>query len=83
MWAKARRAPRELSRWLERGHPVLAVFTAVSAAVIAAFAERWLGLRDLSMVFIVAVVLATAALPPTDYCAPLRERAQPRPQSAQ
>ena len=28
-------------------------------------------------------VLATAALPPTDYCAPLRERAQPRPQSAQ
>ena len=58
--AKARRAPRELSRWLERSHPVLAVFTAVSAAVIAAFAERWLGLRDLSMVFIVAVVLVAA-----------------------
>ena len=60
--ARSRRAPRTLPGWLlSRGDAALAVLvTAAAATLVAALAERWVGLDDLSMVFIVAVVLVAA-----------------------
>ncbi len=58
--AKARRSLRDLRGWLSRSDAALALFAAAAAAVIAGLAERWAGLHDLSMVFIVAVVLVAA-----------------------
>jgi len=58
--AKARRSLRDLRGWLNRSDAALAIFAAVAAAAIGALAERWAGLHDLSMVFIVAVVLVAA-----------------------
>lgn len=59
--ARSRRAPRTLPGWLlSRGDAALAVLAAAAATLVAALAERWVGLDDLSMVFIVAVVLVAA-----------------------
>ncbi|MDR2871024.1 MAG: sensor histidine kinase KdpD, partial [Xanthomonadaceae bacterium] len=57
---RAQRYARTSMRWLRR-HDVLLAFTAaITSTLLAWFAERWVGLEDLSMVFIVAVVLVAA-----------------------
>jgi two-component system, OmpR family, sensor histidine kinase KdpD len=48
------------SAWLGRYDLLLAVFASVMATAVAWAAEHWAGLNDLSMVFIVAVVLVAA-----------------------
>jgi two-component system sensor histidine kinase KdpD len=56
------RARRGVSpaRWLGRHDLALTLFATLAAIGVAWAAERWLGLGDLSMVFIVAVVLVAA-----------------------
>ncbi|QOY94851.1 sensor histidine kinase KdpD [Massilia sp. UMI-21] len=46
--------------WLSRGEPVLVLGTTAASVAAAALGERFLGLSDLSMVFIVAVLLVAA-----------------------
>ena len=58
--ARARRDGRRLGPRLTRSDAGLALLSAVLATATGAAAERWLGLTDLSMVFIVAVVLVAA-----------------------
>jgi len=58
--ARSRRALHGFGGWLSRSDAALAVFTAAAATGLAGLAKRWVGLADLSMVFIVAVVLVAA-----------------------
>ncbi|KRA46453.1 sensor histidine kinase KdpD [Pseudoxanthomonas sp. Root630] len=58
--ARARRGGTRLSDLLGRHDLVFAAVASVLAVGVAALAERWVGLDDLSMVFIVAVVLVAA-----------------------
>ncbi|MGH8080874.1 MAG: ATP-binding protein [Lysobacter sp.] len=62
--ARARRSLREnsgrLRGLLSRSDAALAVVAVALATVLAGFAERWIGLDDLSLVFIVAVVVVAA-----------------------
>jgi len=58
--AKARRSLRQVGSGLTRSDVGLAVLSAVLATAAGALAERWMGLSDLSMVFIVAVVLVAS-----------------------
>ncbi len=55
--AKSRQSERRIGGWLSRSDIGLAVLSAVLATGTAASTERWLGLDDLSMIFIVAVVI--------------------------
>ncbi|MGO4550697.1 ATP-binding protein [Lysobacter sp. 2RAF19] len=55
--ARSRRSLRQSGPWLSRRDVVLALLSAVFATAAGAIAERWVGLDDLSLVFIVAVVL--------------------------
>lgn len=58
--ARARRSWRQLGGHLTRSDAVLAVAAAAVATVLAWLAERWVALDDLSLIFIVAVVLVAA-----------------------
>ncbi len=58
--AKARRSSRGFGEHLGRSDALLAVTSATLATALAWIAERWIGLDDLSLVFIVAVVLVAA-----------------------
>ncbi|RPE76900.1 sensor histidine kinase [Vulcaniibacterium tengchongense] len=58
--ARARRALRPLQGLLNRSDAALAVAAAVLATALGWATERWIGLDDLSMVYIVAVVLVAA-----------------------
>lgn len=58
--AKAARQMKQTSAWLSRYEISLAISASVMATLLAWAAERWVGLSDLSMVFIVAVVMVAA-----------------------
>lgn len=58
--ARSRRASVDRAAWLGRHDVAWAVAAAAAATALAALAERWLGLSDLSLVFIVAVVLVAS-----------------------
>ncbi len=58
--ARARRGHVGLGDWLSRHELGFAAAASLLAAGMAWLAERWLGLEDVSMVFIVAVVLVAA-----------------------
>ncbi|MUV15257.1 sensor histidine kinase [Noviluteimonas gilva] len=58
--AKSRRSVREFGRRMTRSDIGLAVLSAIFATIAGAIAERWVGLDDLSMVFIVAVVVVAS-----------------------
>ena len=58
--AKARRTERRIGSWLSRNDVGLAVLAALLATGASALTERWFGLDDLSMVFIVAVVMVAS-----------------------
>ena len=58
--AKARRALRPLGGLLTRYDAGLAVIAAAMATALSWIGERWMGLDDLSMIFIVAVVVVGA-----------------------
>lgn len=58
--ARARRSWRQPSEYLRRSDASLAVVAAATATALAWLAERWVALDDLSLIFIVAVVLVAA-----------------------
>lgn len=58
--AKARRSINQIGGYLSRNDAALAVIATALATAVGWAAERWMGLEDLSMVFIVAVVLVAA-----------------------
>ena len=58
--ARSRQSGRRAGRWLDRSDVALAVLAAALATGTSALTERWLGLDDLSMIFIVAVVLVAS-----------------------
>lgn len=58
--AKARRSQRQLRGLLTRSDAGLAVVAATLATAFAWIAERWIGLGELSLIFIVAVVVVAA-----------------------
>jgi len=58
--ARARRQSRQPMRWLRRYDFVYAVVTAAAAVAVAWLLQRWTDIDDLSMVFIVAVVLVAS-----------------------
>jgi two-component system sensor histidine kinase KdpD len=58
--ARARRSWRRPAQWLRRYDVAYAVFTTAGAVGVAALLQRWTDIDDLSMVFIVAVVLVAA-----------------------
>ncbi|MDI9238398.1 sensor histidine kinase KdpD [Lysobacter sp. LF1] len=58
--ARSRRSWRTLKGHLNANDALLAVASATLATALAWFAERWLALDDLSLIFIVAVVLVAA-----------------------
>lgn len=58
--AMARQSERRTGSWLSRSDLWLALLSAVLATAAGAATERWLGLDDLSMIFIVAVVLVAS-----------------------
>ena len=58
--ARSRRSERRVGPWLTRSDLGLAVLAAMLATGFGALAERWLDLADLSMIFIVAVVLVAS-----------------------
>lgn len=58
--ARARRSWRHLGGYLSRSDAMLAVVAATVATLLAWVAERWIALDDLSLIFIVAVVLVAA-----------------------
>ncbi|QBK06290.1 sensor histidine kinase KdpD [Hylemonella gracilis] len=57
---RARRRWESPATWLGRYDLTMALFATLAAVAVAWAAERWLSLSDLSMVFIVAVVLVAA-----------------------
>ncbi len=58
--ARARRSWRHIGGYLSRSDAALAVVAATLATALAWLAERWIALDDLSLIFIVAVVLVAA-----------------------
>ncbi|MDI9238450.1 sensor histidine kinase KdpD [Lysobacter sp. LF1] len=58
--ARARRSWRQFGGFLTRSDAALAVIAAAAATAVAWAADRWIALDDLSLVFIVAVVLVAA-----------------------
>ncbi|GAB3340441.1 sensor histidine kinase [Marilutibacter aestuarii] len=58
--ARARRSLRGLGNYLGRYDAIWAVAAAAAGTALGAIGELWLGLTDLSMVFIVAVLLVAA-----------------------
>ena len=58
--ARARRSWRHVGGYINRSDAALAVVAATLATVLSWFAERWIGLDDLSLIFIVAVVLVAS-----------------------
>ncbi|MDR0181901.1 sensor histidine kinase KdpD [Lysobacter arvi] len=58
--ARARRSWRDTGTLLSRSDAALALAAAAGATALAWIAERWIGLDDLSLIFIVAVVLVAA-----------------------
>ncbi|HEY5851502.1 MAG TPA: sensor histidine kinase KdpD [Lysobacter sp.] len=58
--ARARRSWRRPGGYLTRSDTALAVTSAALATALAWVAERWIGLDDLSLIFIVAVVLVAS-----------------------
>ncbi|QSX75491.1 sensor histidine kinase KdpD [Lysobacter arenosi] len=58
--ARARRSWRQPGGYLNRSDTALAVTSAALATALAWIAERWIALDDLSLIFIVAVVLVAA-----------------------
>ncbi|HEY0504794.1 MAG TPA: sensor histidine kinase KdpD [Lysobacter sp.] len=58
--ARSRRTWRSLGGHLSRSDALLAIASATLATALAWFAERWIALDDLSLIFIVAVVLVAA-----------------------
>ena len=58
--AKSRQSERRIGGWLSRSDVGLAVLAALLATAAGALTERWLGLDDLSMIFIVAVVIVAS-----------------------
>jgi two-component system sensor histidine kinase KdpD len=58
--ARARRGSPGLGGWFSRNELGFAALASVLSVGVAWLAERWLGLEDLSMVFIVAVVLVAS-----------------------
>lgn len=58
--ARARRGSPGLGGWFSRNEVGFAALASLLSVGVAWLAERWLGLDDLSMVFIVAVVLVAA-----------------------
>jgi len=58
--ARARRSWRQPGGYLSRSDTALAVTSAALATALAWIAERWIALDDLSLIFIVAVVLVAA-----------------------
>ncbi|GAA5082499.1 sensor histidine kinase [Lysobacter panacisoli] len=58
--AKSRRSWRSVGGHLSRSDALLALASATLATVLAWLAERWIALDDLSLIFIVAVVLVAA-----------------------
>lgn len=58
--AKSRRPVSDIGGWMSRSDAGLAILSAVLATGAGMVAERWVGLNDLSMVFIVAVVMVAS-----------------------
>ncbi|TWI01894.1 two-component system sensor histidine kinase KdpD [Luteimonas cucumeris] len=58
--ARARRSWRDVRGLMSGSDAALAVVAAAVAVALAWLAERWVGLEDLSLIFIVAVVLVAA-----------------------
>jgi len=58
--ARARRQSRQPIRWLRRYDLAYALVTAAAAVAVAWLLQRWTDIDDLSMVFIVAVVLVAS-----------------------
>jgi len=58
--ARARRQSRQPMRWLRRYDLAYALVTAAAAVAVAWLLQRWTDIDDLSMVFIVAVVLVAS-----------------------
>ncbi|AVY67839.1 sensor histidine kinase [Xanthomonas translucens] len=58
--ARARRRWRSPGHWLSRDDLVFATVASLLAVAVSWIAERWVGIDDLSMVFIVAVVMVAA-----------------------
>lgn len=58
--ARARRARHPIRRWLSGSDLGLALLATVAATATCALARRWIGQDDLSMLFIVAVVVVAA-----------------------
>lgn len=58
--ARARRSRWRPAEWLGRHDLAWSLLATAVAVFVAAVAERWVGLEDLSMVFIVAVVLVAS-----------------------
>ena len=58
--ARSRRRPERLAGWLDAREAALVLAATVGALGLAWVVERWIGLDDLSMVFIVAVVLVAS-----------------------
>ena len=58
--AKSRRSVHHISHWLNGSDIGLAALAAMLATVTGALARRWIGLDDLSMIYIVAVVLVAS-----------------------
>lgn len=57
---RTRRIPDFTSKWLTKGEPALILAATVGATGAAMLAERFLGLQDVSMVFLVAVLLVAS-----------------------
>ena len=58
--ARSRRAARARAEWLGSNDLGVALLVPAGAAAVAWMLERWIGLDDLSMVFIVAVVMVAS-----------------------
>ena len=58
--ARSRQSGRRIGGWLSRSDVALALLATMLATATGALTERWLGLDDLSMIFIVAVVIVAS-----------------------
>lgn len=58
--ARARQRPSTPARWLSSRDALYAAIAAATATGLAWLAEQWVGLADLSMIFILAVVVVAA-----------------------